>query len=64
MSASDQQRLAFVAMLHDLGKARLPVSILEKPSALDKEKMDAVRKHSEYGFEALASARGVRAFPV
>jgi putative nucleotidyltransferase with HDIG domain len=60
MSAADQQRLAFAAMLHDIGKARVPVSILEKPSALEKEEMDAIRRHPEYGFESLASARGVK----
>ena len=42
-------------MLHDIGKARVPVSILEKPSELDKGEMNLMRKHPEYGFEALAS---------
>ena len=60
MTSADQQRLAFAAMLHDIGKARVPVSILEKPSKLDEDEMAVMRKHAEYGFEALASAMGVK----
>jgi putative nucleotidyltransferase with HDIG domain len=55
ISEEDQQRLSFAAMLHDIGKARVPVSILEKPSELDKDEIELMRKHPEYGFEALAS---------
>ncbi len=47
-------------MLHDIGKARIPVLILEKPTELDDKEMGVMRKHPEYGFEALASAIGVK----
>jgi putative nucleotidyltransferase with HDIG domain len=59
LSTADQQRLAFAAMLHDIGKARVPIPILEKPSELDKDEMCVMRKHPEYGLEALASTIGV-----
>ena len=59
LSAADQQRLAFAAMLHDIGKARVPVAVLEKPSELDQDEMNVMRKHPEYGLEALASTTGV-----
>lgn len=59
LSVADQQRLAFAAMLHDIGKARVPIPILEKPSELDKDEMSVMRKHPEYGLEALASTIGV-----
>jgi HD-GYP domain-containing protein (c-di-GMP phosphodiesterase class II) len=42
-------------MLHDIGKARIPISILEKPGPLDNDEMAIMRKHPEYGYEALQS---------
>ena len=46
-------------MLHDIGKARIPISILEKPGRLDKDEMTVMRKHPEYGLDALKSVLGV-----
>ncbi len=54
-SAQDRQKLSFAGMLHDIGKARIPVSILEKPGRLDHDEMAIIRKHPEYGFDALKS---------
>ena len=55
-SAKDRQKLSFAGMLHDIGKARIPVSILEKPGQLDQDEMAIIRNHPEYGFNALKSA--------
>lgn len=52
-SRADRQRLSCAGMLHDIGKARIPISILEKPGPLDALEMDIMRKHPEYGFKAL-----------
>lgn len=52
----DRQRLSFAAMLHDVGKALIPVAILEKPGPLDKDEMAVMKKHPEYGTAALQSA--------
>ena len=54
-SKKDCQRLSFAGMLHDIGKARIPISILEKPGRLDKDEMIVMRKHPEYGLDALKS---------
>jgi len=39
------------ALLHDLGKLRIPDSILWKPSELTHEEWEIMRKHPEYGYE-------------
>ncbi len=53
LSQADQSRLSFAGMLHDIGKARIPVAILEKSSPLDHDEMAVMRMHPEYGLEAL-----------
>jgi response regulator RpfG family c-di-GMP phosphodiesterase len=54
-SARDREKMSFAGILHDIGKARIPISILEKPGPLDQYEMAIMRRHPEYGFDALAS---------
>lgn len=61
VSTKDRQRLSFAGMLHDIGKARIPISILEKPGPLDKDEVTVMRKHPEYGRDALESMPGIHA---
>jgi len=55
----DRRRLSFAGMLHDIGKAMIPVSILEKPAKLDDQELAIMRKHAEYGFDALKTTSGL-----
>ena len=48
------------ALLHDVGKALVPVAILEKPGPLDPDEMAIMKKHPEYGVEALKSGVGLQ----
>jgi putative nucleotidyltransferase with HDIG domain len=58
-SSEDKQKLAFAGLLHDIGKAGVPVAILEKPSPLVGEEVAAMRQHPVLGFEALRAVRGL-----
>jgi putative nucleotidyltransferase with HDIG domain len=55
-SQPDRNRLAIAGMLHDIGKARVPVDILEKPAPLTEHEMAVLRKHPELGLEALKAS--------
>jgi putative nucleotidyltransferase with HDIG domain len=55
LGMADRNRLSFAGMLHDVGKAMIPVAILEKPGPLDADEMAVMKKHPEYGIEALKS---------
>jgi putative nucleotidyltransferase with HDIG domain len=55
MREDDQRRLARAALLHDVGKAFIPVAILDKPGKLTKEEMDVIRSHPRLGHDALAA---------
>jgi putative nucleotidyltransferase with HDIG domain len=58
-SARDREKLSFAGILHDIGKARIPISILEKAGPLDRDEMAIMRRHPEYGLEALTSVPGI-----
>lgn len=55
MREEDQRRLTRAALLHDVGKAFVPVALLDKPGKLTDDEMQEMRKHPRLGFEALAA---------
>jgi putative nucleotidyltransferase with HDIG domain len=57
--SKDQQKLAFAGLLHDVGKARVPVAILEKTSLLDDDEIAIMQKHPQFGFDALQAVKGI-----
>jgi putative nucleotidyltransferase with HDIG domain len=61
VSVADRQRLSFAGMLHDVGKARIPLAILEKPGRLTEDEMTVMKKHPLYGLDALGTAPGLPA---
>jgi putative nucleotidyltransferase with HDIG domain len=50
---SDIRRLGIAATLHDIGKARIPLSILDKPGRLDPAEEEVMRRHPVIGYELL-----------
>lgn len=51
MEDEDLVQIEHGALLHDIGKLRIPDSILWKPSELTPEEWQIMRRHPEYGFE-------------
>uniref|UniRef100_UPI0030840B6D HD-GYP domain-containing protein n=1 Tax=Desulforadius tongensis TaxID=1216062 RepID=UPI0030840B6D len=47
--------LAVGAMLHDIGKIKVPKEILNKPGKLTADEFEIIKKHSQWGFEILKS---------
>lgn len=50
---NDQKHLIRGALLHDIGKAKIPLMILNKPGALTNEEKTIVRNHATIGYEIL-----------
>jgi putative nucleotidyltransferase with HDIG domain len=46
-------------LLHDLGKARIPLEILNKPGKLTAEEFDLIKKHPGFGHEMLLESSGI-----
>lgn len=55
----DVKRLGMAATLHDIGKARIPLSILDKPGRLDPAEEEIMRRHPVIGYELLKDISGI-----
>ncbi|GBF10242.1 HD-GYP domain-containing protein [Tepidibacillus sp. HK-1] len=58
----NQQQLSELglgAMLHDIGKTKVPISVLEKKEPLTEEEFALIRSHTEYGFDLLRKEPGI-----
>jgi putative nucleotidyltransferase with HDIG domain len=49
LSRTDTVQVSLAAMLHDVGKARVPIAILDKPGALDPDEAAVMRLHVKHG---------------
>jgi putative nucleotidyltransferase with HDIG domain len=52
-SSLDVKRLGIAATLHDIGKAHIPLLILDKPDRLDPGEEEIMRSHPVIGYELL-----------
>lgn len=50
---TDIERLYTAAMFHDIGKAMIPLAVLDKPSRLDPEERAMIETHPAIGYDAL-----------
>ncbi|MDO9428830.1 MAG: HD domain-containing protein [Methylobacterium sp.] len=55
---TDQMRLARAALLHDVGKSRIPLAILNKPGRLTAGEMAVMRTHPAVGANLLEAQGG------
>jgi putative nucleotidyltransferase with HDIG domain len=53
LSGADLERLYSAAIFHDLGKAKVPLAILDKPAGLDPNERAIIETHPVAGYEAL-----------
>lgn len=51
---NDQKRIIGAALLHDLGKAKIPLAILNKPGSLTNKEVEIMRDHARIGYELLS----------
>ena len=56
LSLDDRTSLVRGALVHDVGKAKIPLSILQKPGALDADELKVMRTHAAIGHELLVTA--------
>jgi putative nucleotidyltransferase with HDIG domain len=55
----DLERLYSAAMFHDIGKAKIPLAVLDKPGKLDPEERALIETHPAAGYGLLKATPGI-----
>ncbi len=55
----DMERLYSAAMFHDIGKAKIPIAVLDKPGRLDIRERTIIETHPAAGYDALKGTPGI-----
>ena len=61
LDSNERTRVEFAALLHDVGKIRVPKHILDKPSALSHEERRIINQHTIWGEQMLSNVGGLLA---
>src|SRR6476660_3027973 len=59
LARADMERLYSAAMFHDVGKAKIPLAILDKPGRLDDRERAVIETHPAAGYDALKGTCGI-----
>jgi putative nucleotidyltransferase with HDIG domain len=59
LSPEKVEEIEIACLFHDVGKIKIPDSILQKPGSLDAREFEEMRRHPEYGAEILSKARSL-----
>jgi putative nucleotidyltransferase with HDIG domain len=57
----DQREVRLAALLHDVGKIRLPRELLRRPGPLSQKEWELMRRHPEWGADTVAAIPGLEA---
>lgn len=56
------KELCLGALLHDIGKTKVPYEILNKPGPLTAEEYEEMKKHTKYGYEILKQSSDISVY--
>jgi putative nucleotidyltransferase with HDIG domain len=59
LAKADMERLYSAAMFHDVGKAKIPLALLDKPGRLDDRERAVIETHPAAGYDALKGTCGI-----
>ena len=59
LSVDELNKLGISGLLHDVGKMKVPLEILNKPGTLEDNEQDMMRKHTVFGRNILMSVRDI-----
>ncbi len=64
LSKRKLSELGFAALFHDVGKVKLPLSILNKQGELNEQEWEVIKKHPMMGVKTLLSKRSLDRFSI
>jgi putative nucleotidyltransferase with HDIG domain len=59
LAKADMERLYSAAMFHDIGKAKIPLTVLDKPARLDARERALIETHPVVGYDVLKGTAGI-----
>jgi len=59
LAKADMERLYSAAMFHDIGKATIPLAVLDKPGRLDEQERTLIETHPMAGYDVLKGTSGI-----
>jgi len=59
LSVAELNDLGLCGLMHDIGKAKIPLEVLNKPGSLDADELAIMKKHTTLGRDILMSARNM-----
>ena len=59
LGKADMGRLYQAAIFHDIGKARIPLAVLDKPGRLDDRERALIETHAAVGYDVLKETGGI-----
>lgn len=59
MEGDDLRLLGVSGLFHDIGKARIPLEILNKPGRLTEEEFEIMKSHSQKGYDIMKKQKGL-----
>jgi putative nucleotidyltransferase with HDIG domain len=59
MGKADVERLYSAAIFHDIGKAKIPLAVLDKPGLLDERERAVIETHPAAGYDVLKGTPGI-----
>lgn len=60
--ANQLRELSLGALLHDIGKTKIPNEVLNKPGILTSEEYEIIKKHTRYGYDLLKQSVEISAY--
>ena len=61
LGKADMGRLYQAAIFHDIGKAKIPLTVLDKPGRLDNRERALIETHAAVGYDVLKETGGITA---
>lgn len=60
LSNEEVYDIGVAGLLHDIGKSKIPMELLNKPGKLTEEEFEIMKQHSVYGYNILKDSKGIK----
>lgn len=62
LAGIELEKVHIAAHLHDIGKIKIPASIIKKPGPLSRKEWEEIKRHPDYGHDILTQSRYLKTY--